>query len=384
MNLSRVSKKVPHEDNRMTLVAIHENKMQEFDEYYSKLPEKEKLLEQLSRKYRGLRNTSTNEAYSLRKQIKELEVEIQDMRERTDESEYLLKASDYLQEYKKRTVEEDSDKESDKDKDILGKQFSFIEISKKSNKGEISRKYRQECLSDGLSLGTNVNKKENVELICPDCGVEKVINHKEALAICMECGETVEYQDNEICTEFSEEIEVLSQFSYKRLNHFRETISMFLARESSSPPQEVIDKLLLELKKDRITNRKDVTKKRIRGYLRKLGLNKMYEHIPAIIHTIAGIGPPKISRALEDKLISMFEEVQIPFEKFKPRKVDGSLKRKNFLSYSYILYKFCQLLGQDQLLDSFSLLKSREKLYEQDLIWKKICKELNWKFHPSL
>ena len=196
--------------------------------------------------------------------------------------------------------------------------------------------------------------------------------------MCLGCGETVEYQDNEVCTEFSEEIEVLSPFSYKRINHFKEWLSMLQARESSSPPQEIIDLLLKELKKDRITDRSDVTRERIRSYLKKLGKNKMYEHIPSIIHKICGTEPMKISRELENKLISMFEEIQIPFDKYKPT------KRKNFLSYSYCLSKMCQLLGQDHLLSSFSLLKSREKLYEQDSIWKKICKELSWQFYASL
>ena len=58
--------------------------------------------------------------------------------------------------------------------------------------------------------------------------------------------------------------------------------------------------------------------------------------------------------------------------------------RKNFLSYSYVLHKFCELLEYDHLLEYFSLLKSREKLHAQDLIWEKICNDLNWEFIPSL
>ena len=92
MNLGRVSKKVPHEDNRMTLTAIHEKTMKDFSEYYDTLPEREKLLEQLSRKYRGLRDKYSNDAFKLKKETKELEIEIVEMKERVSESEYLLKA----------------------------------------------------------------------------------------------------------------------------------------------------------------------------------------------------------------------------------------------------------------------------------------------------
>lgn len=39
---------------------------------------------------------------------------------------------------------------------------------------------------------------------------------------------------------------------------------------------------------------------------------------------------------------------------------------------------------QDEYLKFFPLLKSNEKLYKQDQIWKKICKDLRWEFIPSV
>ena len=75
---------------------------------------------------------------------------------------------------------------------------------------------------------------------------------------------------------------------------------------------------------------------------------------------------------------SLFKEIQIPFMKHCPP------ERKNFLSYSYVLHKFCELLEYDNLLCYFSLLKSREKLQEQDKIWKKICEKLGWHFIKSI
>jgi hypothetical protein len=150
------------------------------------------------------------------------------------------------------------------------------------------------------------------------------------------------------------------------------------AKETTTPSQEVVDLLLMELKKDRITDIKDITHKRIKGYLKKLRLNKQYEHTPALISKLCGLPPPTISRSLENKLIHMFEEIQTPFEICCPK------ERKNFLSYSYTLHKMCQLLGENDLLPYFPLLKSREKLYLQDTIWRGICKKLSWKFTPSL
>ena len=85
-----------------------------------------------------------------------------------------------------------------------------------------------------------------------------------------------------------------------------------------------------------------------------------------------------MSRKTEEELRRMFKEIQIPFQKHCPE------DRKNFLSYSYILHKFVQLLELDEFIPCFLLLKSREKLHQQDMIWKNICKELKWQFIPSI
>ena len=74
----------------------------------------------------------------------------------------------------------------------------------------------------------------------------------------------------------------------------------------------------------------------------------------------------------------MFDKIQEPFEKHCPK------DRINFLSYSYVLHKFFQLLGFDEFVLNFPLLKSRQKLRIQDEIWKKICAVCGWEFYPSV
>jgi len=74
----------------------------------------------------------------------------------------------------------------------------------------------------------------------------------------------------------------------------------------------------------------------------------------------------------------MFQEIQTPWQKTKPK------NRSNFFSYSYVLHKFCELLGADEYLPLFPLLKSAEKLYQQDLMWKSVCSELGWEFRNSV
>ena len=85
-----------------------------------------------------------------------------------------------------------------------------------------------------------------------------------------------------------------------------------------------------------------------------------------------------MSNVLEAKLRLMFTEIQGPFERNCPE------ERKNFLSYSYVLYKFCELLGEDKYLPCFPLLKSKEKLKQQDSIWRGIAKDLHWEYIPTI
>ena len=122
----------------------------------------------------------------------------------------------------------------------------------------------------------------------------------------------------------------------------------------------------------------DLTHSKVKEILKKLRSNKYYEHVPHIINRLNGLPMPNLTPDLEEKLRNMFKQIQTPFLKYSPP------GRKNFLSYSYVLHKFIQLLGKDEYLPFFALLKSREKLFIQDSIWKQICEELGWDFIRSI
>jgi len=132
-----------------------------------------------------------------------------------------------------------------------------------------------------------------------------------------------------------------------------------------------------ELNKLRIKDFSMLTRNKMRPILKKLRFNKYYEHTPHIINKLNGLPPPAIDRETESELRKMFMMIQIPFKKHCPK------KRKNFLSYSYVLHKCCQLLGLD-VYRAFPLLKSRAKLQEHDAIWRGICRDLGWRYSRSI
>ena len=163
----------------------------------------------------------------------------------------------------------------------------------------------------------------------------------------------------------------------KRSNHLNELLSQIQAKESTEIPKEIYNKITTEIQKKRL-NIAELNNNQMRTILRKLKLHKYYEHIPHIISKINGKCAPNIPREVEDKIKQLFKETQEPFMIYCPK------SRKNYLSYAYVLHKFCELLELDEYLEYFPLLKNHSKLKDQDKIWKNICSYLNWEFIASI
>lgn len=219
--------------------------------------------------------------------------------------------------------------------------------------------------------------------LCIHCQTELVCLQQEGTMVCPSCGyqELLLIEQNRpLLRQISKEA---SHQSYKRINHFREWCSQLQGRESTDIPEEVFEQILQEIKKEKITDPKKITYSKMREILKRLRINKYYEHINFIIRRICDVQTPHFSPELEEKLCNMFKEIQGSFVKYCPT------HRKNFLSYSYVLFKFFQILGQQdkkylEYCKHLVLLKSREKLYVQDQIFKKICEDRGWPVIPTL
>ena len=240
------------------------------------------------------------------------------------------------------------------------------------NKSDLYQRYLLEVEGEGSGY-SRVD-----ELVCSRCkSTNTFIEIRTSDQVCIDCGHAEYVQTNERSYSEEQDSDQNIVYSYKKENHFNEWIAQFQAKEVTNIPPEVYEQLRDEFKKQKI-KKTDISHTMVRSLLKKLRLNKYYEHIPHIVSFLSGKKPPKMSNELEEKLRLMFFKIQRPFENNCPE------DRKNFLSYSYILYKFCELLSEDSFLPCFPLLKSKEKLYKQDQIWKKICEELQWEFIPTV
>jgi hypothetical protein len=312
-----------------------------------------------------LRSEITDDPEALKQALEKVDAE---------EVDYMLLAAPYVKEY---TSDAQVQASTSKPAGIMD---TFMTVTSKSNRNAVLQKYLLQVEQD--SSATMEVAKETDELVCVVCDAAMLLNSRESLLVCPYCATVRPYLGNtQANLTYQEEISqnVVSSFSYKRLNHFSEWLGSIQARASTEIGQDVIDAIRGEFKKNRASQKKDITPAKVRLYMKKLNMNKLYEHAHYVATLISGIPAPTLEPELEVKLKHMFVNIQDPFE----RAIRGTA-RKNFLSYSFVLYKFCELLGRDDLLCHFSLLKSSEKLHAQDIIWKAITTELQWQFIPSV
>ena len=231
------------------------------------------------------------------------------------------------------------------------------------------------AIKSGIMPGSGIESDYGC---CPVCESEMHFSQNEALLGCPECGHQDFILIDSEKPSYKDPPREISYFAYKKINHLNEWLAQFQAKETTEIPQEIFELIQTELKKERIIDTAKLKPSKLREILKKLKLSKYYEHVAHIMNRLNGVQAPVLSREVEDKLRFMFREIQPSFIKHCPK------GRSNFLSYSYVLYKFCQLLELDEFLPCFPLLKSREKLYMQDKIWQCICEDMGWEFIKSI
>ena len=221
-------------------------------------------------------------------------------------------------------------------------------------------------------------KQNNQYKICEHCNIEKTIHISEAMLVCTNCGLVEEYLVDNVKINSKDKLNENKPSLYKRINHLSELLNQFQAKETSEISKDIYKMIEDELQVQRITDYKKINYKMMRSILKKLNLNKYYEHIHHIINKLNKKPPPTITRETEEKIKYHFKLIQKPFELYKNK------YRKNFSAYNSVIHKLLELLELDQFLEYFPLLKSREKREEFDILWEKICKYNNYQFIPSV
>lgn len=364
-----------------TLDAQHNRMIASFEEEYASLPDLERRLSEVRSQLKDV--TDVEARLKLSDELIAIEKDITRIKQRHDELEYLMDTADIVFKYYD-IIEKGCGAESDivnLNKNSILKYFSkdVGTTDTEEERGEVDRA----SLLEKYMQQTDPNYMKSVDSSscekCPVCdSTERTVFVNDGICYCNDCY-TIEtlIVDHEKPS-YKDPPKEISYFSYKRINHLNEWISQIQGKESTDIPAEIYDRILLEIKKQRITNMAEITTTKIKEILKRLSLNKYYEHVPHIMNRLNGTPGISFTPEIEEKLRQMFKMIQIPFFKHAPK------NRKNFLSYSYTIHKCLQLLELDEYLKYFPLLKSREKTFQMDEVWQKICQELNWQFVSSL
>ena len=161
---------------------------------------------------------------------------------------------------------------------------------------------------------------------CPNASCEEnelTVHVSNGYFSCIKCGYCEEIVIEGDKTTYRETSSENSIYAYKRINHFNEWLSQFQGKESTDIPSELYDKIIIEFKKERISDISKISIEKMRKILKNLGYNKYYEHIPHILSKV-GKKAPKINKATEEKFRLMFKQIQEPFNLYCPK------NRKNF------------------------------------------------------
>lgn len=397
-----------------TIDGSHKKIKQKFERDLNILKKKREKLDSIKQQL----ETNPDNKKQLKNTMYSLQKSINEMSNNPDEIEYFYDTSDILNDYyentkiaqvdaevklKPKKAQSDTvlinkkkqgkklknvpkkryNKSAHKSQNIMDLLMKTKSTTQEKEPNDTTHKNKAQLLDDFLTITdpiyvSRTRHKYNPHMMCEDCNVLKSMIPAEGICVCKECGKAESIILDSDRPNYKECNPEKAGYPYKRINHFNEWLSLFQAKESTDIPNEVYEAIINKMKQMRIIKKNRIKIKIIKQIMKQLKLTQYYEHIPHIISKLTGVPPPTISRETEAKLRDMFKEIQKPFERHRPR------DRINFLSYSYVLHKFCQLLELDDFIKCFPLLKSGEKLRQYDRIWKKICADLNWAFYRSI
>ena len=361
--------------NSTTLDGKHKEFINEFSiDDQDIIPKLEKEREELKQKM-GKENLTIEQLLDYKDRILEIRTMIKELKQK--KKEYYLNNSKHIFDYfeDKQNI---SKKETTSKNKILNTFFK-IDTGEEQTANNVTKESSifQKYLSNIDESFLDINMYIHPTDICQYCFKGELISMEdEGVLICNTCFRNIPYLIENEKPSYKEPPKEVCFYAYKKINHFKEILAQFQGKETTQIPIDVIEFLKLQIKKERISLDK-MTYYKTKELLKKLGFNKYYEHINFIKDKL-GIKPPIISQELEETLCNFFIEIQYPYAKHCPD------YRVNFLHYYYVLFKLFELLGERHYLPEIPMLKDREKLIEQDTIWKKICEELNWEYITTI
>ena len=239
---------------------------------------------------------------------------------------------------------------------------------------KLIRSFKQEFLPDQITPKTIVIDEMDK---CTHCFKPVTFSAEDGMLYCMSCGLSCpKINTSEAAIAFGDEMSFAS-FRYLRIDHFSDYFIHIQAKESALIADDVIYEIISYLVDEGHCSRESIEFADVLAAQHALPLKKnLYDQTMQIWCRIRGIEPFRMDPVIEEIFRLMFIRVEVVFERIRLP------TRRNFLSYPYVIYKFCQQTNYTELMPYLSLLKSKVKLYYNEYFYEKICVELGWEFIP--
>jgi hypothetical protein len=132
---------------------------------------------------------------------------------------------------------------------------------------------------------------------CAVCDTEMLFN--ETFLDCPGCG----YRDFILIDSekpsYKDPPREMSYYAYKKINHLNEWLAQFQAKETTEISPSVLEMIRTELKKERITDMSKLKPSKLKEVIKKLKLNRCYDHVAHVLNRLNGISAPVLSREVE-------------------------------------------------------------------------------------
>lgn len=216
--------------------------------------------------------------------------------------------------------------------------------------------------------------KNSTKTKCFYCGCEKFFSDT-GIIYCSVC-----------FTEISPEISLYSinknntysSYVYEERENFKKTIERFQGKQKIKFPKDMFQKLDEYFRSYGLPTGEEVRNKKLKLdkelLLRALSekkFNKYYEDINLISNMYWGYELPDISH-IENKLLEDYDKFNEVYRRIKK-------DRKSSLNTQFLLYKLLKRNGYPCSKSDFKLMKTHDIIEYHEEIYKRVCKELNWR-----
>jgi hypothetical protein len=213
--------------------------------------------------------------------------------------------------------------------------------------------------------------------MCPTCRVAMKYNAAMHQLVCpvQGCGQWKRFADmTASALPYGEEVE-FCKYTYRPVTHLDETMKHIEGAEAFVVPLEDLERVMVVLRKRRVAP-EDITLPMIREICDKQKDIKV-ENAVQYYSRLTGRAPRRMTAYMKEQMRIMFHTQEVPFRKYRADRI-------NNLSFPYTLYKYCELLGYWEMLESLPLLRGPLNLSHHDAILKKVCEDVDWEFIPTI